>query len=129
MGARVVRRYVLRKIDSERLRVHFVWLDILDSDNKEAAQKAANRIHDPRVTHYWIPDDALTHEFAPVLGMDPEARAWDVFLLYDEDATWESDALPEPASYMYQNLPLPKERLLDARALAEEVRGLLAGSR
>lgn len=129
MGARVVHRYVLRQIDSERLRVHFVWLDILDADSRAAAQNAANRIQDARVTHYWVPDDAMTRQFADVLGMEDGARAWDVFLLYDEDAFWGPDALPRPDRYMYQNLPLAKERLLDARELAEEVRALLSTPR
>lgn len=124
MGSRVVARHVLQKIDSEQLQVYMVWLPIQDGDDREDAKRSANRIHDPRVTHYWGSDLALTEAFKAPIGLE-EGHAWDVFLLYDEGTAWQGASPPAPVSYMHQRLPLPEERTLDARRLAEEVRALL----
>lgn len=123
MGSRVVARHVLQKIDHEDLRLYMVWLPILDDDDREAAQRSANRILDPRVTHYWGSDQELTRAFKAPLGLE-EGKAWDIFVLYDDDAAW-ADEVPSPFSFMHQRLPLPEERTLDARELAREVRSLL----
>lgn len=128
MGARAVHRSVLRKIDSDNLRVHFVWLDIIGGDSQAAAREQAEKIRDPRVTHYWIADDSLTRQFAGAVGMKEGAKAWDVFLLYDQDTTWGPNAPPQPESYMHKKPSLPEERLLDADRLADEVRELLSDS-
>jgi len=114
----------LDRIDDDRLRVYFVWLDINDGDSSSAARRAASKIQDPRATHYWIPDDTLTRLFTGAVGMDG-GRAWDVFMLFDPEATWSPIGPPTPTSFMYQNLPLPKEGILDARVLAQEARELL----
>ena len=123
MATRVVDRHLLKKISDDRLRVYMVWLPILDRDNREVAQQSANAVQDPRVTHYWIADDAISHAFAPAVGLK-EGRAWDIVLVYATDTTWGED-LPEYESYMHQQLPLPLERRLDARLLADKVRALL----
>lgn len=124
MGARVVRRHVLDEVEDEDLRVYMVWLDIREGDSLAAAEENAARLRDSRVTHYWIPDDELTKRMREVVGMS-EGRAWDVFLLYDRHAAWGA-GVPHPSSYMHQSLPLPEERSLDARKLADEVRDLLS---
>lgn len=124
MAARVVDRHLLKKISDERVQVYMVWLPILERDSREVAQSSANAVDDPRVSHFWIPDDAITHEFTSMVGLEKGARAWDIVLVYEEGTTW-GETLPKHTSYMHQQLPLPKERQLDARRLADEVRALL----
>lgn len=124
MGARVVQRYVMNEISDPDLSVYMVWLPINPGDDLEQAHVAAEPVRDPRVEHFWIPDPEIPELFKTPLGMDG-GSAWDVFLLYGADAEWGDD-LPVPDSFMHQGQPLPAERVLDARALADEVRAQLA---
>jgi hypothetical protein len=124
MGARVVFRHVVTKIADPNLRVYIVWLPIHAGDNLAVTQDIAGPLADPRVRHFWVPEDSLTQVFKRPLGMS-EGKAWDVFLLYDGKAEW-GETPPVPSSYMHQRQPLPTERTLDARTLAAEARRLLA---
>ena len=63
--------------------------------NEDRAQAATATINGPNVTHYWDSEAASGAWFADnmpwALGRGP---AWDVFYLFDADATWTETAGP-----------------------------------
>lgn len=119
----MVQRYVLDEISDVQLKVYMVWLPINPGDTLEQARRSAQAEDDPRIEHFWIPDPTIPALFKKPLGMT-EGSAWDVFLLYGRRAEW-GEELPVPTYYMHQGRPLPSDRILDARKLADEARVLL----
>ena len=104
--------------------MYAVWVPILPSDAKLTVGRATKRLDDPRVGHYWDGDNVLTRAYAPVLGI--EGNAWDVYLLYDEDAEW-GDTPPKPI-YWQEQLGISDESQLDRTKLTAEINKLLAKS-
>ncbi len=70
------------------MKVYVVWEPVLGGD-ADRATDATNTISGPNVTHYWDPG-ATTGEWAEDnLPWDQlVGPAWDVFYLFDQDATW-----------------------------------------
>ncbi len=124
-AAGVLERHLMRRIDDSRLRVYVVWGPMLGDETREAARKATSRLTDPRAIHLWDPDTGLNLRVAQALGQEPEGPAWDVFILLPPGAEWRNGP-PPGADYMHLWRGYPEERRLDADALAEKVRALLA---
>lgn len=76
-----------------------VWIDILPSDDENAARRAQLLLDDPRVTHFHDPDQHAGRAWAGVLGL-PDV-AWDVYLLFDDRAAW-GDPAPVPREWFHQ---------------------------
>ena len=93
------------------LRVYVVWLPVLSRMSPEAlaggARSGAKRLPDARVRHYLDPEARLGTEYTRLLELPMEDPAWDVFLVFG------------PAALS------PSAQLLDAKKLAETLRGLL----
>lgn len=83
--------------------------------------RATKKLADPRVSHYWDGAGELVRDFAPVLGIDE--RAWDVYLLYDQNTEW-TDAPPKPI-YWQEQLGISDETKLDGPRLTGEINRLL----
>jgi hypothetical protein len=76
-----------------------VWIDRLPSDDEDAAGRARGLLDDPRVTHFYDPDQYAGHAWAGVLGL--QDVAWDVYLLFDTRAAW-GDTAPAPREWFHQ---------------------------
>ncbi len=60
--------------------------------------------------------------FQAPIGLDTEP-AWDVYLVYERDASWNEDSPPEPSFFMHRlGGRLPPELHLDGPTLADHVR-------
>ncbi len=94
----------------------------MPTDAKFTVGRATKSLPDPRVSHYWDGDAVLAKSFAPVLGIK-EGKAWDVFLLYDQNAEWK-DTPPKPIFWQEQ-LGISEETQLDGPKLKAEVDKLL----
>lgn len=126
-GARVIQEDVLSTIDDDNLRAYVVWEPILPGDSFERAQKSARVVTDARVKHYWSPDRKLAVAFMKPLGLK-QMPAWDVYLAYPENVTWEAD-VPGPVFFSHQLPELPSQTRLDGEAFAKQLKSLLsAGS-
>jgi len=110
------------------LRVYVVWLPVLSRMSPEAlaggARSGAKRLPDARVRHYLDPEARLGEHYTRALALPMEDPAWDVFLVFGPEARWEK-APPAPAAWMHQLGAGPRAQLLDAKKLAETLRGLL----
>ncbi len=116
---------VLDRLPGRNVKVYSVWVPILPSDGSFAVGRATKYLPDSRVTHYWDGDAALVKGFAPVLGLG-DGKAWDVYLLYDQNAEW-TEAPPKPVFWQEQ-LGISEESALDADKLTAEIERLLKES-
>lgn len=98
-------------------------MPILPSDARLTVGRATKYLADDRVTHYWDGDAELVKGFAPVLGID-DGKAWDVYLLYDQDTEW-IDSPPTPVFWQEQ-LGISEETRLDAAKLTAEIQRLVS---
>lgn len=88
------------------------------------ARSGAKRLTDARVRHYLDPEARLGEHYTRSLELPMEDPAWDVYLVFGPAARWEK-APPAPAAWMHQLGAGPREKHLDAKKLAETLRGLL----
>lgn len=106
-------------LGNERLAVFNVYVPTLGAAEHHA-RRAAQLMRGKSVSHYWDPGGKSGDAVQEALQIDQ--YAWDVWLIYGPDATWENEAPPAPATWMHQLHGLPNERRLDAEALAADVR-------
>jgi hypothetical protein len=91
----------MEKIDSDDLRVYFVWQPVLPADKEDAALAHARAEKDPRARHVWDGANALGPAYGqPLPPPWKEPFAWDMVLLFPKGARWD-DELPRPSVYMY----------------------------
>jgi hypothetical protein len=87
-------------VDSgESLALAVVWIEVLPSDDAEAAALARGLFHDARVTQFHDPEQHAGRAVAEALGV--EDIAWDVYLLYGPGAKWDEPA-PAPRAWFHQ---------------------------
>lgn len=123
-AAWVTEKYVLDTVRADSLRVYVVWGPMLGEEKEEDAREATGRIPDPRVTQFWAGSQKVAEQFGRAVKLAPGKPGWETFQLFLPGATWNAE-VPPPAHFMHLNLPLPEEQTLDAKKLAEQVRGAL----
>jgi hypothetical protein len=125
-NARLAQRYILDRIDDDRLRLFVVWGPMQKHETEADARAAAVRLNDPRVTQFWTDDNVLANAYKAPLGLadDPEP-AWDSYMLFPPGVRW-GDAPPVPSYFMWVEKHLPAETRFNAEKLGEQVRRLLS---
>ena len=132
-GVRELERIWLAQDTSSDVAVFVVWSSQLGAAERHVPD-ATRLISDPRARHYWDPDRlagrAVTQRFARMLDRSAEdaSPAWDVWLLFDRDARWDS-LPPEPAWWEHQLDMLPADRHLDPERFAGKARELRRSGR
>jgi hypothetical protein len=111
----------LDDVKGKDIKVYSVWVPILPSDAKITVGRATKNINDIRASHYWDAEGELVKAYAPVLGLDEQA--WDVYLLYGENAEWQ-ETPPKPIFWQEQ-LGISDETQLDADKMTAEINKLL----
>lgn len=105
-----------------------VWSSQLGAKERNVAD-ATRLIADHRARHYWDParlvGQAVTRRLQLMFGraVTGEPAAWDVWLLFDRRARWDS-LPPVPAWWEHQTNMLPPERHLDPKRFAAKARAL-----
>ncbi|NIX01122.1 MAG: hypothetical protein GWN13_23345, partial [Phycisphaerae bacterium] len=103
-GAEAIRETVLDAYPNGDISVSIVWIDMLQGDNLELAQKHAPILNDFHVTHFYDADHLLGKSIAGILGGDGEI-VWDIYLFYDKNTEWNAKP-PLPTTYMHQLGPV-----------------------
>ncbi len=67
-------------------------------------------MRDPRVAHYWDPDQRVGTAFQPHIA-DLGSPAWDVWMLFAPGVLWEGEAPPQPTWWEHQLTGLGLEEL------------------
>jgi hypothetical protein len=81
--------------------VQVVWGRVLAGDTRAAAETAAAAIAAPGVQQYWDADMALGRALGEQLDVEGPPFAWDVYLFYETDATWDAGP-PNPMAWVHQ---------------------------
>lgn len=80
-----------------------IWLQIMDADDAEIAEVEAARFPLERIEHIWDPERTLGELYAKTLGL--KGVAWDVYMLYAPQITWDQEYPPPPTFWMHQLPP------------------------
>lgn len=100
------------------VRVLVIWEKVLGG-SLERVRRTAGIISGPHVQQFWDPDATVGGWAMANLAWDePQGPAWDVFYLFDRDATW----IERPGPIIAWGFPIAEQR----RILADGLRGLIS---
>lgn len=108
---------------SEILYGAIVWTPMLATDNLGAADARESWFSDPRLRQFWDPDRIFGRWLAQTLNLK-ESIAWDVYLIYSPEHSWDSGIPPRPIFWMHQ-LDEEPTLLLDPYRLKQYVQTLI----
>ena len=114
-----------------RVRTYVVYEPVIGG-RKEDIPAAARLLKTDLARHYWNPSGDFGRKMSHALGYWNGTRwvyAWDTWLIYPADATWNGATPPKPAFLMHQLGGLkgnPKFPHLDSKVFAAKVNGMLA---
>lgn len=100
-GARAIKASVLDAYPEADIQVSIVWIDMLPSDNEEAAIKSSSIFDDSRVKQFYDPDRKSGYAIGKDLLNENVGPAWDIYLYYKAEAEWKSKP-PKPIEWMHQ---------------------------
>ncbi len=87
--------------ESELLRGAIVWTRMLPTDLLESAIQRELTFSDARVKQFWDPDRIFGSLMSQTLNLTISI-AWDVYLLYAPDHSWDAELPPPPEFWMHQ---------------------------
>lgn len=119
-----MQRYLIDRIDDERLHVIVVWEPVLRGDTRESAMASASFLGGARVSHLWSPSRFGGTAFREKLGFQ-KSPAWDVFLLFEPGSLW-GETPPVPVLQQYGTPDLPTSEPFHAPSLAKVIHMLLS---
>jgi hypothetical protein len=125
-----VNRDLLAKTDDPNLRTFVVHVPVLGAEAKDIPP-AARLLENSLVRHYWNPSGAFGRQLAEAVDLRRDNElvyAWDVWLIYGPEATWNEELPPKPLRLMHQLRALQGSAdfpHLDSDVFAREVRALL----
>jgi hypothetical protein len=96
---------------------------MLSTDSLSAAKERETRFSDIRVQQFWDQDRILGQLLSQTLNLK-SAVAWDVYLVYPPNHTWDEELPPPPIFWMHQ-LDEEQALLLDPPRLKKYVQTLL----
>jgi hypothetical protein len=124
---------LLANTQDPRLQTFVVHVPVLHpAATAKDVPPAAELLHNAHVRNYWNPSGSFGRELAEAVGLkhgDDLVYAWDVWLIYGPEASWDGVSPPKPRRLMHQlralqgNTQFPH---LDSQAFAREVHQLLA---
>jgi mercuric ion transport protein len=99
-GAQAVQETVLKMKGEKDISMIIVWTNMMKSDDKENAFKAASMFKDPSIAQYFDPENTFGDLVARRLNPKGE-KAWDIYMFFDGDEQWSS-SIPRPFDYAHQ---------------------------
>lgn len=123
---------LLKKAIGPRLQTYVVHVPVLGAKAKDVPP-ATKLIDNPHVHHYWNESGAfggLVSNAVDLRSKDGKwVYAWDVWLIYGPEATWDGPTPPKPRLLMQQLWALqgnPRFPNFDSEVFAQEVQKVLA---
>ena len=115
---------IFKRCDSKMLRAFAIFLPILESDTKEAAEEVAKSGMEERISIGWDQEKILGNLFSRVLKL--KSTAIEVYLLYSPRIVWDMVDPPAPTFWMHQlDFGADQNLLLDPNRFFDEVKLLL----
>ncbi len=104
--------------DNPDLKTFILYVPTLGAEEKHSAN-AVRLMEGNDIFHYWDPDGTSGLAVQEALGL--RVYAWDVWLIYDDNAIWSAGNPPAPVHWEHQLGGLPRENKLDPKRFAEKV--------
>ncbi len=124
---------VLAKLPKDaRIKVYVVHDPVIGGTDKDIPA-AAELLHTRLARHYWDPSGDFGRQMSQVLGLFHGAKpvyAWDVWMIYPQNAVWTVKAPPLPALLMHQLGGLDQAMFppLDSKQFLAKVDEMLAAN-
>jgi copper chaperone CopZ len=99
-GAQAVQKSVIEQMKNKDINVIIVWTNMLKTDDKQHAYKAASMFKDPSIVQYFDADNKFGDLVAQRLSPKGE-KAWDIYMFFDKDTEW-NNTIPRPFDYAHQ---------------------------
>lgn len=99
-GAQAVQQAVVEQMSGKDMRVIIVWTNMLKSDDKDNAFKAASLFKDASIVQYYDAEN----KFGDIVArrLSPKGvKAWDLYMFFDKDDQW-TGTMPRPFEYAHQ---------------------------
>ena len=87
--------------ESELLRGAIVWTPMLPADILESAIQRELMFSDARLKQFWDSDRIFGSLMSQTLNLRISI-AWDIYLLYPPDHSWDAELPPAPVFWMHQ---------------------------
>ena len=100
LGAQAVHKSVIEQMKNKDISVMIVWTNMLKTDDKENAYKAASMFKDPSIVQYFDAENKVGDLVAQRLNAKG-AKAWDIYMFFDKDIDW-NETIPRPFDYAHQ---------------------------
>ena len=127
-----VNKALLSNTHDARLQTFVVHVPVLTPAPKaKDVPPAAELLQNSDVRHYWNPSGAFGRALSEGVGLKSDGKsvyAWDVWLVYGPEATWDGTNPPKPRLLMHQLRALEGSKefpRLDSKAFAQQVHQLL----
>lgn len=120
-GAAKLQARWLGQDTSSNIAVYVVWSPQLGAEEKHVAS-ASGLVQGARAHHFWDQSELAGLAFQGMLKLP--AAAWDVWMLFDGNATWHDSAPPTPAWWEHQLGSAPPELHLDPARFASHAEAL-----
>ena len=99
-GARVVQG-IFEQLSHPQLAGTIIWEPMMADDNLAVANTQQELFQDSRVQHFWDAENVLGRIISDSM-LENTPIAWDIYLLYQPGANWDSDKFPTPDFWMHQ---------------------------
>jgi len=99
-GAESVQKTIIEKMKGKDLSVIIIWTNMLKTDNKNSAYKAASLFKDPSIIQFFDSENKFGDLVAERLNPHGK-KAWDIYMFFDKDVQWNKD-FPRPFEYVHQ---------------------------
>ena len=106
------------EVEIENLSVHVVWSSQTGAKAKHV-EGGAKLMRDERAAHYWDPDKRAGKAFRKHIA-NMRSPAWDVWMLFAPEVTWERRTPPEPTWWEHQLGGLDRSLKLDPDRFARK---------
>ena len=94
---------LFERVPDTSLQGFSIWLPIMDADDAGIAEVEAARFPLERIEHVWDLERRFGDLFAKTLAL--KGVAWDVYMLYAPQVTWDQEYPPPPTFWMHQLPP------------------------
>ena len=106
------------EIEIENLSVHVVWSSQTGAKAKHVAG-GAELMQDAKASHYWDPNKRVGTAFQKHIA-NMNSPAWDVWMLFAPEVTWERRTPPAPTWWEHQLGGLDRSLKLDPDRFARK---------
>lgn len=100
-GAQAVQQTVIQQMPNKDISVIIVWTNMLKSDDRDNAFKAASLFKDASIIQYFDAENMFGDVVARRLS--PKGlKAWDIYMFFDKEDEWTGSMPPRPFEYAHQ---------------------------